>query len=42
MFELSRESPVALVDQICERVTGLVRRARAQSILLARGALRAT
>ncbi len=26
MFELSRESPVALVDQICERVTGLVRR----------------
>ena len=28
MFELSRESPVALVDQICERVTGLVRSGR--------------
>jgi DNA-binding transcriptional MocR family regulator len=28
MFELSRESPVALVDQICERVTQLVRSGR--------------
>src|SRR5580658_3217079 len=31
MFELSRESPVALVDQICERVTQLVRSGRLPS-----------